>query len=144
MHRQWISIDWHRFILLARTSFCMAMLKHYYIVRPSIMFMSQTDSSSLTPMIHYLKNKVGVVDFTKARGPFGPLGFKTLPLLGHLQNLLLPLYFWGNVSFLSKVLSFSLTLFWFDKKTCEIAMIHYLINKVGVVDFANAQGVVMF
>ena len=42
---------------------------------------------------YYLKNKVGVVDFTKARGPFGPLGFKTLPLLGHLQNLLLPLYF---------------------------------------------------
>ena len=25
---------------------------------------------------------------------------KTLPLLGHLQNLLLPLYFWGNVSLL--------------------------------------------
>ena len=24
------------------------------------------------------------------------------------------------------------------------AMIHYLKNKVGVVDFANAQGVVMF
>ena len=46
---------------------------------------------------YYLKNKVGVVDFTKARGPFGPLGFKTLPLLGRLQNLLLPLYFWGNV-----------------------------------------------
>ena len=45
---------------------------------------------------YYLKNKVGVVDFTKARGPFGPLGFKILPLLGHLQNLLLPLYFWGN------------------------------------------------
>ena len=44
---------------------------------------------------YYLKNKVGVVDFIKARGP---LGFKTLPLLGHLQNLLLPLYFWGNVS----------------------------------------------
>ena len=42
---------------------------------------------------YYLKNKVGVVDFTKARGPFGPLGFKTLPILGHLQNLLLPLYF---------------------------------------------------
>ena len=34
-------------------------------------------------VIHYLKNK------------FGPLGFKTLPLLGHFQNLLLPLYFWG-------------------------------------------------
>ena len=34
----------------------------------------------------------------KARGPFGPLGFKTLPILGHLQNLLLPLYFGGNVS----------------------------------------------
>jgi hypothetical protein len=26
------------------------------------------------------------------------LGFKTLPILGHLQNLLLPLYFQGNVS----------------------------------------------
>ena len=25
-----------------------------------------------------------------------PLGFKTLPILGHLQNLLLPLYFWCN------------------------------------------------
>ena len=41
---------------------------------------------------------MGVVDFTKARGPFGPLGFKRLPLLGHLQNLLLPLYV--NVSLL--------------------------------------------
>ena len=30
------------------------------------------------------------------------------------------------------------------KKTCQTAMIHYLKNKVGVVDFANAQGVVMF
>ena len=29
---------------------------------------------------------------------FGPLGCKTLPLLGHLQNLLPPLYFGGNVS----------------------------------------------
>ena len=45
-------------------------------------------------MIHYLKNKVGVVDFTKAhRVVKFHLGFKTLPLLGHLQNLLLPLYF---------------------------------------------------
>jgi hypothetical protein len=42
---------------------------------------------------YYLKNKVGVVDFTKARGPFRPFGFKTLPILGHLQNLQLPLYF---------------------------------------------------
>ena len=32
-----------------------------------------------------------------------PLGFKTLPILRHLQNLLLPLYFWGNVSFLTKI-----------------------------------------
>jgi len=46
---------------------------------------------------YYVKNKVGVVDFTKARGGGvvkfqslqGALGFKTLPLLGHLQNLLL-------------------------------------------------------
>ena len=28
----------------------------------------------------------------------GPLGFKTLPILGRLQNLLLLLYFWGNIS----------------------------------------------
>ena len=34
--------------------------------------------------------------------PFGPLGFKTLPIPGHLQNLLLPLYFWGNVSLMVK------------------------------------------
>ena len=27
---------------------------------------------------------------------FGSLCFKTLPILGHLQNLLLPLYFWGD------------------------------------------------
>ena len=30
--------------------------------------------------------------------PFGPLGFKILPISGLLQNLLLPLYFRGNVS----------------------------------------------
>ena len=29
-------------------------------------------------------------------------------------------------------------------KILVMAMIHYLKNKVGVVDFANAQGVVMF
>ena len=29
------------------------------------------------------------------------MGFKTLPLLGHLQNLLLPLYFLGNVSLIN-------------------------------------------
>ena len=34
----------------------------------------------------------------KPAGPSGPLGFKTLPVLGRLQNLLLPLYFRGNVS----------------------------------------------
>ena len=48
---------------------------------------------------------MGVVDFTKARGLVnilhgGPLGFKKLPILGRLQNLLLPLYFRGNVSLL--------------------------------------------
>jgi hypothetical protein len=31
-----------------------------------------------------------------------PLGFKTLPIPGHLENLLLPLYFGGNVSLASK------------------------------------------
>ena len=36
---------------------------------------------------NYLKNKVGVVDFTKARE------LVKLPILGHLKNLLLPLYF---------------------------------------------------
>ena len=47
--------------------------------------------------------KVWTLDNTpfKASGPFGSLGFKTLPILGHLQNLLFPLYFWGNVSFQS-------------------------------------------
>ena len=70
---------------------------------------------------YYLENKVGVVDYTKARGlvkfqsprigkiskaagPAGPLGFKTLPFLGRLQNLLLPLYFRGNVSLLFYIL----------------------------------------
>ena len=44
---------------------------------------------------HYLQIKVGVVDFTKAHGLVfqSPGGFKTLPILGHLQNLILPLYF---------------------------------------------------
>ena len=41
-----------------------------------------------------------------------------------------------------------LEVFLFEKKTCllliEKAVIHYLKNKVGVVDFANAQGLVMF
>ena len=64
-----------------------------------------------------LKNKVWVVDFTKARGPFGPLGFKTLPILGHLQNLLLPLYFWGNVSLPQKSSDRRLTIwFWNNQK----------------------------
>ena len=65
---------------------------------------------NLAQECYYLENKVGVVDFTKARGlakfqsPQSlvhhgePLGFKTLPFLGRLQNLLLPLYFQGNVS----------------------------------------------
>ena len=43
-------------------------------------------------MIHYLKNKVGVVDFAntqglvmfKAQGPEGPAGFETLPIRGLL------------------------------------------------------------
>ena len=38
------------------------------------------------------------IDFEKARRPFGLLGFKTLPVFGLLQNLLLQLYFLGNVS----------------------------------------------
>ena len=48
---------------------------------------------------YYLKNKVGVV-VTNARGlvKFQSPRARTLPILGHLQNLLLPLYFWGNVS----------------------------------------------
>ena len=44
---------------------------------------------------------MGVVDFTKARRLVKfqkPTGFQTLPVLGRLQNLLLPLYFRGNVS----------------------------------------------
>jgi hypothetical protein len=53
---------------------------------------------------------VGVVDFIKARGLVKfqsqrALGFKTLPILGRLQDLLLPLYFQGNVSLFYKVLS---------------------------------------
>ena len=35
-------------------------------------------------MIHYLKNKVGVVDFANAQGPEGPAGFEILPLRGLL------------------------------------------------------------
>ena len=42
---------------------------------------------------YYLENKVGVVDFTKARE------------IGRFQNLLLPLSFQGNVSFQSKLLN---------------------------------------
>ena len=50
-------------------------------------------------MIHYLENKVvGVVDFTKGHG----LAFEILPISGFLLNLLLPLYFRGNVSLPSK------------------------------------------
>ena len=50
---------------------------------------------------YYLKNKVGAVDFTKARGLVkyqNPRALKHYQSLGHLQNLLRPLYFWGNVS----------------------------------------------
>ena len=49
---------------------------------------------------YYLKNKVGVVDFTKARRLVKFQNLWALQALGHLQNLLLPLYFWGNVSIL--------------------------------------------
>ena len=35
-------------------------------------------------VIHYLKNKVGVVDFANAQGPEGPAGFEILPLRGLL------------------------------------------------------------
>ena len=35
-------------------------------------------------MIHYLKNKVGGVDFSNAQGPEGPAGFKILPIRGLL------------------------------------------------------------
>ena len=47
---------------------------------------------------YYLKNKVGIVDFTKARGVVNFQSPRALQALGHLQNLLLQLYFWGNVS----------------------------------------------
>ena len=47
-------------------------------------------------MIHYLENKVEVVDFAKGQGPEGPAGFEILPIRWFLWNLLLPLYFWGN------------------------------------------------
>ena len=30
-------------------------------------------------MVHYLNNKVGVVDFANAQGPEGPAGFEILP-----------------------------------------------------------------
>ena len=49
---------------------------------------------------YYLENKVGVVDFTKAREVVKFQSPRAFGALGHLQNLLLPLYFWGNVSFL--------------------------------------------
>jgi hypothetical protein len=57
---------------------------------------------------YHLENKVGEVDFIKIRwlvkfqsppALVGPLGIKTLPFLEGLQNLLLSLYFWGNVPF---------------------------------------------
>ena len=35
-------------------------------------------------VIHYLQNKVGVVDFAKSQGPEGPAGFETLPIHGIL------------------------------------------------------------
>ena len=35
-------------------------------------------------MIHYLINKVGVVDFANAQGPEGPAGFEILPIRGLL------------------------------------------------------------
>ena len=44
----------------------------------------------------YKSLRIGKI--SKPAGPGGPLGFKTLPFLGRLQNLLLPLYFRGNVS----------------------------------------------
>ena len=49
---------------------------------------------------YYLKTKVGVVDFTKACGVVKFQSPRALQALGHLKNLLLPLYFWGNVSLL--------------------------------------------
>ena len=59
---------------------------------------------NLTLECYYLKNKVGVVDYTRACGlvkfqsPQALTGFETLPILRHLQNLLLPVYFRDNVS----------------------------------------------
>ena len=47
---------------------------------------------------YYLKNKVGVVDFTKACRLVKFQSPRALQAHGHLQNLLLLLYFWGNVS----------------------------------------------
>ena len=44
---------------------------------------------------------------------------------------------WGQGSTRNRILLFKAKLF-------EEVMIHYLKNKVGVVDFANAQGLVMF
>ena len=66
----------------------------------------------LTTVIHYLENKVGVHsrfckrlrigNVLKPKGLPGPASFETLPVLGLLQNLLLPLYFRGNVSLFTK------------------------------------------
>ena len=47
---------------------------------------------------YYLKNKLGVVDFTKTSGLVKFQSLRALRALGLLQNLLLPLYFRGNVS----------------------------------------------
>ena len=40
--------------------------------------------SSHGEMIHYLENKVTIVDFANAQGPKGPAGFETLPIPGFL------------------------------------------------------------
>ena len=54
-------------------------------------------------LIHYLQIKVEVVNFTKARGLVKFQSTRALRALGLLQNLLLPLYFGGNVSLFKKV-----------------------------------------
>ena len=50
---------------------------------------------NFTQEYYYLENKVGVVNFTKASGL---VKFQSPQALGRLENLLLPLYFRGNVS----------------------------------------------
>ena len=57
--------------------------------------------SNFAQECYYLKNKVGLVDFTK---PCRLVKFQS-PILGRFQNLLLPLYFRGNVSLLSDLLA---------------------------------------